>query len=269
MNGAALPISPRNCGVGLAILVAVIALPGAAALAQSASATPFGAGAGHWALGLATVPFFMRDTILLRLLACLMAALVILLAVVGLAPASLMLVLSMALVVLVNGWRIALAVWETARVAFSEDERALHQAVFSHCSPVDFMRLLKLGEWRSAAPGTAIAIEGRPLDELIVVARGEVTIEKGGVPIARAAHGAFIGEMSYLQGGPASATVRAAVPTRYLAWPRSGLGKLLRRSPSLNLALKTVVSLDLAKKLTKAPSRPPAAPSSELGHQAA
>lgn len=234
--------------LGLAGVLCGITMWHAAALAQDAAAAA-PASSGHWAWGLTTVPFFARDTILLRLLACLTAIAIIVLTILGLAPASPVLVLSMVLVVLINGWRIARALREKLQVILSDEERELFETVFRQLSPVEFMRLLKLGEWRTAAPSTILANEGEQLDELIVLGRGEVTIERHGQPVAQASHGALIGEMSYLQGGSATATVRATAPTRYLAWSKSELAKLLRRDPSLHLALKTVLSLDLARKL--------------------
>ena len=65
-----------------------------------------------------------------------------------------------------------------------------------------------------------------------------------------ARNGALIGEMSFIQGGDASATVTATVPCRYVFWPEETLRGLLWRNPNIDVAMKHVFSLDLMRKLT-------------------
>ena len=57
---------------------------------------------------------------------------------------------------------------------------------------------------------------------------------------------------SLAQWQAATATVLAARPTRYLTWPKDALRKMLRRNPTV--AMKTVLSMDLMKKLGAAPA---------------
>ena len=73
--------------------------------------------------------------------------------------------------------------------------------------------------------------------------------------LAELKDGSFIGEMSFITGGDATATVRAVEPTRYLSWSKDDLRKLLNRNPSMRFALQTVLSTDLTRKLMH---RPPA-----------
>ena len=80
----------------------------------------------------------------------------------------------------------------------------------------------------------------------------KVTVEKGGVEVTRTRDGTMIGEMSYIQGGNATATVRATRPTRCLVWPADELRHLLKRNPTMDIAMSSVFSLDLAKKLAGA-----------------
>jgi len=79
---------------------------------------------------------------------------------------------------------------------------------------------------------------------------GEVSVVRDGKEIGRARDGALIGEMSFIQGGNASATVTASVTCRYVFWPEEALRGLLRRNPNIDVAMKNVFSLDLTRKLT-------------------
>jgi len=210
---------------------------------SSASATE---GIGY---GLATIPFFMRDILWLRSLVILTGLLVIFYNFTGLVATNWILVLAMGVVVITNVVRILHLLWEKRRVLFNEEEQALFETVFHQFSPVEFMKLMRVGNWRSADPGTVLASEGEGLDELILIGRGEAAVERKGEEVARARDGAIIGEMSFLKGGGASATVRAIRPTRYLAWPRKDLRKLLRRNPTMDTAMRTVLTMELIHKL--------------------
>jgi CRP-like cAMP-binding protein len=67
--------------------------------------------------------------------------------------------------------------------------------------------------------------------------------------------GNFIGEVSFITGGAATATVRALQPTRYIAWPKDAIRHLLNRNPSMRFAMQALLSTDLSKKLMhRAPS---------------
>lgn len=65
------------------------------------------------------------------------------------------------------------------------------------------------------APGEALIREGEPGGRLLVLIEGTVTVSKNDVEVAVVREpGAIFGEMSVLLGLPASATLRAAAPTR-------------------------------------------------------
>ena len=71
-----------------------------------------------------------------------------------------------------------------------------------------------------------------------------------GKEIGRARDGAMIGEISFIQGGTATATVSVTRPSRYVSWSGDELRKLLQRNPSMDVAMKHVFSVDLMRKLT-------------------
>jgi CRP-like cAMP-binding protein len=80
-------------------------------------------------------------------------------------------------------------------------------------------------------------------------------VETNGTEVVRLRDGNFIGEVSFITGGAATATVRALQPTRYIAWPKDKISKLLNRNPSMRIAMQSMLSTDLSKKLMRrAPS---------------
>ncbi len=205
--------------------------------------------AGHLSFGLTAFSFYVRDILLLRFLA-------ILSGIVGvfysfhIAGDPLWVTITwLTVFIAINAVRIVNTLMERRRVSFSDEERELYETLFRQFTPVEFMKLMRLGEWRSAVPQETLAEEGKVLPELKLVYNGEVAIERDGREVARARDGMLIGEISYLRGGAATATVKAARPTRYVAWPREELRKLLRRNPTMDIAMHGVFSMDLTRKL--------------------
>ena len=79
----------------------------------------------------------------------------------------------------INGFRIAHLVLERRGVSFNDEERELFETVFKNFEPVEFMKLLRIGEWRSAEANAVLTVEGETVEELVMIYNGEVIIEKG------------------------------------------------------------------------------------------
>src|SRR5229473_1454467 len=81
----------------------------------------------------------------------------------------------------------------------------------------------------------------------MLIYNGLVGVESKGKEVAKLKDGNFIGEVSFITGGAATATVRALQPTRYIAWPKDAISQLLNRNPSMRLAMQSVLSTDFSK----------------------
>ena len=75
--------------------------------------------------------------------------------------------------------------------------------------------------------------------------------------IAQLTDNSFIGEMSFVSGKPASATVTATGRVRLLEWPRARLSALLDRSPEIRIAFQSILGVDMAAKLSAEPQGEP------------
>lgn len=206
---------------------------------------------GHASFALMAVSFAVRDIIMLRAVAIASGA-------VGMAynyliPAGpLWLVIAwLGIFAAINGARIASLVAERRAVSFNDEERELHETLFRTFAPVEFMKLMRIARWRDAAPGERLAEEGVPVGELTLLYNGEVVIERGGEEVDRSRDGALIGEISFIQGGSATATVRIARPSRLVVWAKGEVQGLLRRNPTMDVAMQGVFSQDLTRKLVK------------------
>ena len=205
---------------------------------------------GHVAFLLTAVSFYLKDILLLRFLA-IASALVGMVYNYFLPVGPLWLpIFWLGVFAALNIWRIVGIFSERYSIHFNEDEQELYETIFRNFAPVEFMKLMRAAEWRDAGKGIIFATEGRPVDGLRLLFSGEVRVDRDGAEIGRARDGALIGEMSFIQGGDASATVTATVPCRYVFWPEEALRGLLRRNPNIDVAMKNVFSLDLTRKLT-------------------
>ena len=135
---------------------------------------------------------------------------------------------------------------------FRRRKRAARDFI-SEFSPVEFMKLMNLGNWHKSSEGELLAVENEPLQDVKLIYNGEVEVERQQKVVASLRDGTFIGEISFLQGSSATATVRTKRPTRYIVWPADELKKLLKRNPTMDTAMSTVFQLDLTKKLTTSP----------------
>lgn len=205
---------------------------------------------GHLAFLLTAISFYLKDILLLRFLA-IVSALVGIGYNYSIPVGPLWLpIFWLGVFTAINLWRIVGILAERYSIQFNEDEQELYETIFKDFSPVEYMKLIRIAEWRDAAEGLVFASEGEAVDGLRLLFSGEVSVARDGNEIGRARDGALIGEMSFIQGGDASATVTAAVPCRYVFWPEEALRGLLRRNPNIDVAMKHVFSLDLTRKLT-------------------
>ena len=204
---------------------------------------------GHLSFTLVALSFLLRDILLLRLVAIVAAVCNLLFSYYGLPAPNLIVVFWQAVFVVINtGWSIKL-IRERRGVSFTDEERELYATIFRAFTPFEFMKLMRLAHWQKAAAGDRLAAAGARLDDIMLIYDGEVEVALPNNEKRRLADGSFIGEMSFIRGGSASADVRAVRPTRLLRWPQLELRKMLQRSPTMRSTMHAVLSEDLMRKL--------------------
>lgn len=104
---------------------------------------------------------------------------------------------------------------------------------FSELSPEELLGVTSIAERRHFDAGEVVFAEGDEGDGLLVVASGELEVERGGRSLARVKRGEIVGELSVLDGEPRSATVRALEATEVYFVGREGFLELCDASPAL------------------------------------
>lgn len=155
----------------------------------------------------------------------------------------------------INIVQVAIIIKQRSSVDFTDEEKELHDTLFKNFAPFEFMKLMRVGKWLEAKQGEILATEQKPIDSVMLIYNGLVGVESNGKELAQLRDGNFIGEVSFIAGGAATATVRALRPTRYVSWPKEAIKQLLNRNPSMKFAMQALLSTDLTKKLMhRAPS---------------
>nr|BDT35507.1 Stp1/IreP family PP2C-type Ser/Thr phosphatase [Myxococcus sp. MH1] len=137
-----------------------------------------------------------------------------------------------AVVVKIAGDSAALASEESSE-AQSRMEALRKIPLFRHLTYKEQTAVLSIATTRTYPAGREIVVEGQPGEELFVVIRGRVAIEKNGVEIAELRSGGHFGEMGLIDNAPRSATVRATEPTRTMVISRPDLMGLMKRESIL------------------------------------
>ncbi len=206
---------------------------------------------GHLAFFLTAVSFLLRDILLLRSLAVVSALVGVSYNYFATGGPQWIPIFWLSLFAMINACRIIGIFREKLAINFNEEEKELYETIFQKFNPIEFMKLLRCAEWKNIKAGTPIAIEGESIDGIFLLYNGEVSVVRARKEIGKSRDGAMIGEMSFIQGQdvPASATVTTTQTCRCVFWPKAELRGLLRRNPTIDVALNQVFTVDLAKKL--------------------
>jgi hypothetical protein len=152
---------------------------------------------------------------------------------------------------LVNGLQLAIVLLSGRRRARDEDEKLLVETVMPTLDGNLRARLLKMARWQTRQPGEILVEEGETSPQLVFIARGAASIEKDGALVGVCGPGDFLGEMSFLTGRPASATVRVANEIRCCVYDPGKLKLMSRKAPAIRQALEYSFNRNLVGKLER------------------
>lgn len=137
-----------------------------------------------------------------------------------------------------------------SRMPRLKDDELLLFRKLERLTPGQFKKLLKGIVWQKSAASTQLTEEGQRPDALYFVLKGDVSMEKRGVRRAIPSS-TFIGEVAYLQNGPASARVDVSGESVIAKWPHQFLVRLFEKDHDLKHAFTAMMANDLASKLTE------------------
>lgn len=135
-------------------------------------------------------------------------------------------------------------------VQLTPGDEEIRETWFSTLGPFDFQSLWTMGETVEYADGT-LAVEGQPQTMMMLVLDGRATVDVEGREVGLLQRGDLVGEMSFLSGTPASATVIPQGTVRVREWDQARLRTLDHLNPSAATAVRRLIQENLADKLIK------------------
>jgi hypothetical protein len=151
----------------------------------------------------------------------------------------------------INLYQIYWLVAERRKLKTMEHAHLLRQGVFAGFTDAQLARLITSGSWREMEPGTVLTEQGKAVPELVLICDGSAVVDVHGAKVAHLRGGAFVGEMAFVSGNPASATVVIEQPTRAFVFDMPRLRKLVDNDDLVAVAIHRVIGRDLAQKLKK------------------
>jgi CRP-like cAMP-binding protein len=155
----------------------------------------------------------------------------------------------------INLLMIFLLVRERASLTLPEKEAPMLRQSFAGLDDAQIARLLKAADWRDAQPGETLTKQDHAVDSLFFLCSGRASVEVNGSFETYLEKGSFIGEIAYLTGNLATATVVIDEPSRVLAFSKQRMAKITSRDSQIAGIIYELLGRDLAQKMRRANTR--------------
>lgn len=114
--------------------------------------------------------------------------------------------------------------------------------LFAACSRKDLQRIAKASDETSIPEGREFVRQGETGREAFVIVEGQARVERNGKKVATLGPGACIGELSLLDKGPRTASVRAETPMTVLVLGPREFSSVIDEVPGLSHKLLTALA---------------------------
>tara|TARA_B100001113_G_C21025928_1_gene585725 strand:- start:192 stop:845 length:654 start_codon:yes stop_codon:yes gene_type:complete len=153
------------------------------------------------------------------------------------------------LFVLVNIYHISILLYEKRPIKMAPKDKELYETLFKDLSPVEYLKISKVAEWKKYEPGHTIIRQQHLVPDLVLIYNGTVDVKVGGKKVADLKDGQFVGEMSFLTGKSATADCIVKHESECLVWKQDEFKELLKRNPSLYFTIQSLLSAQVSSNL--------------------
>ncbi|MBL8905846.1 MAG: cyclic nucleotide-binding domain-containing protein [Rhizobiales bacterium] len=151
----------------------------------------------------------------------------------------------------INGYHLALLTHDRFSLKLGKSDRQLLTSALKGLCDAQIARVLRTGTGREIDGGTRLMIEGHPVSELYFIQEGRLSVHVRGIHVAELGPGALVGEIAFLIGNVATATVTADGPVRLVAFNRERLIIACRNDEQVAAAMHRLIGHDLATKISR------------------
>jgi hypothetical protein len=203
--------------------------------------------AGHLAFGLIAFSFLVKDIMWLRVLS-IVASLFSVFYNWVIPPEPMWIPIGWNFVFVgINVFNIGILIYEKRPVSMEPKLQELYDTMFKSMTPVEFLKISKIAEWKSIKPGEIIIEQGKRVSTLNLIYNGTIDVAVDGKWVAELKDGQFVGEMSFLTEKKATATCIVKHSTEMLMWQQPEFKELLKRNPSLYYSIQSLLTSQLVK----------------------
>tara|TARA_B100000287_G_C20511372_1_gene733161 strand:- start:307 stop:963 length:657 start_codon:yes stop_codon:yes gene_type:complete len=207
--------------------------------------------AGHLAFGLIAFSFLVKDILWLRILSVLASLFSVLYNYfIPIEPMWLPIGWNLVFVA-VNLYHIGVIIYEKRPIKMAPKDKELYETLFKDMTPVEYLKISKVAEWKQFLCGERITRQGSPVPDLVLIYNGTVDVAVDGNMVAQLKDGQFVGEMSFLTEKPATATCIVKHDCECLVWKQHEFKDLLKRNPSLYFTIQSVLSSQLSDSVVR------------------
>jgi CRP-like cAMP-binding protein len=157
--------------------------------------------------------------------------------------------------ILINAYQLFWLVREKMSLRLPEKEGPLLREALSGLDDAQISQLLKAAEWKDFQPGDVLTRQDAPVDALYFLCSGRANVEVNRSLVTYLEKGSFVGEIAYLTGNPATATVVIEEPSRVLKFSKMRMAKVIAADPQINGIIYQLLGRDLAMKMRRANTR--------------
>ncbi len=160
-----------------------------------------------------------------------------------------------AVFVAINLFHLALLTRDRLSLRLPQQDAPLLREALSGLDDSQIARLIKAADWKDCSPGEVLTRQDAPVDALYFLCRGRANVEVNGSFVTYLEKGSFIGEIAYLTGNPATATVTIEEPSRLLAFSKMRMAKVVAADDQISGIVYQLLGRDLAMKMRRTNTR--------------
>jgi hypothetical protein len=157
--------------------------------------------------------------------------------------------------ILINTFHLVLLTRERMSLRLPDADAPLLRESLAGLSDEQIAKLLRAADWKNCEPGEILTRQDAPVDALYFLCRGRANVEVGGKFVTYLEKGSFIGEIAYLTGNPATATVTIDEPSRLLAFSKMKMARVVSSDEQISGIVYQLLGRDLALKMRRTNTR--------------
>ena len=151
----------------------------------------------------------------------------------------------------INLYHVTLILLERRPIKFTPEEQRLYDLTFRSLEPRDFLKLVRIGEWKTARQGDKFLTRGEPITHIAVPIAGTLTAGQGEAAVVQLGPGELIGAGIGLTDQPSAFDAAFAEESHYLCWPVTDIQKFLDNNPALASRFSDIVNRYLVAQINK------------------